>query len=131
MAQVATALPPHYPRSRHPQSRVGLHLDRLLARGHVERGPAATRVVLRVGDEELGAAAGAAVGAGLERVVVLTCESSLRALLAQHVVLLGSQLGAPLLLCFLDLWHHSTVCRKAPALRRARGQEVETVGLIQ
>src|SRR4029078_9573507 len=71
-----------------------------------ERRPTAARVVLRVGHEELGSAARALVRAGLEDVVVLTCERSLRALLAQYVVLLGRELGAPFLICFLDLCHH-------------------------
>src|SRR5207247_4070645 len=75
-------------------------------RRRVERRPAAARVVLRIGHEELGPASGAVIRAGLEGVVVLTCERSLRALLAEYAVLLRSELGAPFLICFLDLCHH-------------------------
>jgi hypothetical protein len=61
----------------------------LLARRRRERGPAAAGVELRVGDEQLGSAPGAPVGARLECVVVLASERALRALLPQNAVLLG------------------------------------------
>src|SRR4051812_49280301 len=117
MAQMASAVRAHDFRPDHPEGHVGLLVDRVLARRGVERRPAAARVVLRVGYEELGSAADAVVRAGLEDVVVLTCERTLRALLAEHVVLLGRELGAPFLICFLDLRHHliqRTATRKVP-----------------
>ena len=80
-------------------------LDGLAARGRVERWPAAAGVVLRLGLEQLGAAAGAAVDAVGEDVVVLAGECPLGALLAQHAVLLGGQLLPPLLLGLLNLGH--------------------------
>src|SRR3954452_23833516 len=89
----------------HAEGRVGLLVDRLRVGRRRERGPAAAGVVLRIGDEELCPAAGAPVGARLERVVVLAAERPLRALLAKDPVLLGRQLGLPLLWCFLDLGH--------------------------
>src|SRR5262249_56059607 len=75
--------------------------------GGRERGPGAARVVLGFRAEELGAASGAAVSAVVERVVVLAGERPLRALLSQHVVLLGRQLGAPLRVSLLNLRHHT------------------------
>src|SRR6266511_2367443 len=73
----------------HPVARVGLLLDRLLARRSKERRPAAPRVVLRGRAEELGPASGADVGPRLEDVVVLAGERPLRALLPEDPVLLG------------------------------------------
>src|SRR5947208_16040286 len=56
----------------HAVAPVALLLDRGLACGGEEGGPAAARVVLRVRLEEQRAAAGAMVGARVEDVVVLT-----------------------------------------------------------
>src|SRR5439155_25603785 len=81
----------------HEEAPVLLGLERVLARGRVERRPAAARVVLRLGAEELRAAARAAVDAVLEHVVVLVRERSFGALLAQDAVRLRRQLAPPLL----------------------------------
>src|SRR5205823_14760684 len=68
-----------------------------------------------------GPAAGAAVRARLEDVVVLAAERRLRTLLAQHLVLLGRQLLPPLLLGLLDLRHEPSVAgRGAPNGIRTR-----------
>src|SRR6185295_18671954 len=85
---------------------VGLRLDRLAARRLVEARPAAARLVLRVGDEELGAAARTAVDAVGLRVVEHARPGALGALLAEHVVLLGRQLATPLLVSLLNLLRH-------------------------
>src|SRR5215210_3828658 len=89
----------------HPVARVDLLVDGFRARRREERWPAAAGVVLRFGGEQLRAAAGAAVAARIEDVVVFARERALRALLAQHAVLLRRQLGPPLLLGFRDLRH--------------------------
>ena len=104
VAEVAAAGRAQHFRTHHPVGRVGLLVDRLLAGRRRESGPAATGVVLRVGLEQLGPAAGTAVRARLEHVVVLAAERRLGSLLAQHLVLLGRQLFAPRLLGLLDLW---------------------------
>src|SRR5205823_13134791 len=69
--------------------------------------------------EELGSAAGAAIDAGLEDVVVLAAERPLGSLLAEDVELLRRQLAPPLLLGLSHLrWHRvlsfdsSVQCRK-------------------
>src|SRR5205807_9811081 len=60
---LAAAASAHHFRAHHAEAGVGLLLDRLLARRRVEGRPAAARVVLRVGDEQLGSAARAVVRA--------------------------------------------------------------------
>src|ERR1700756_522819 len=102
---MAAAFRAHDLGPHHPVARVRLLLDRLAARRRRERRPAAARVVLRVRLEQLGPAARAAVRPGLEDVVVLAREWRLCSLAAEDVVLLGRQLGAPLRLGLLDLWH--------------------------
>src|SRR4051812_12574466 len=97
----------------HAEGRVGLLLDRLRVGRRRERGPAAAGVVLGVRLEELGAATGALVGARLEAVVVLTSERPLGSLLPQNAVLLGAQLGPPLLFGFLDLGHVEQSCKSS------------------
>src|SRR5689334_15649963 len=79
----------------HAVAQVAVLLDRLAER-LVEGGPAAARVVLGVGLEELRAAAGAQVDAGLEDLVVLAGERRLGALEPEHAVLLRRELCAPL-----------------------------------
>src|SRR4051812_48987721 len=96
MAEVAATGGAHDLGAHHPTARVGLLVDRLVARRGGERRPAAAGVVLGVGDEELGVAAGTVVGAGLEDMVVLARERRLGALLAQDPILLRVELGAPL-----------------------------------
>src|SRR5436853_5455178 len=109
MAEVAAATRAQHLGADHPVRRVDLLVHGVLAGRSGEGGPAAARVVLRVGVEQLRAAAGAAVGARLEGVVVLAAERRLRSLLAQDAVLLGRQLFAPLLLGLLDLRHGTRV----------------------
>src|SRR5437016_3728740 len=85
----------------HPVADVSLFLDRR----RIERGPTATRVVLRLRSEQLRSATRAPVGAGLEGEVVLPGERGLGSLFAQNPVLLRRQLATPLLLCFLNFRH--------------------------
>src|SRR5439155_1097464 len=72
VAQVAATVRAHDFGADHAVTRVRLLVDRVRVGRGVERRPAATRVVLRLGPEELRAAACAPVRAGLENVVVLT-----------------------------------------------------------
>src|SRR5262249_29138417 len=87
-----------------------------------EAGPAATRVVLHAGVEQLVAASGAAVGAGGLGVPVGAGEGPLGPLLAHDMVLLGGELRLPLGLGLLDLvliaFGHGGV---APLPGRSRG----------
>src|SRR5438128_2073069 len=107
--QVAAAVGAEHLCSHHPVARVGLLVHGLAGRGCGERGPAAAGVVLRLGVEQLGSAARAAVCPRLEDVVVLAAERRLRPLLAQDAVLLGRQFLAPFLLGLLDLRHEASV----------------------
>src|SRR5919204_55449 len=94
-------------RRNHPERRVRLLVDRLCARRRKEGRPSTAGVVLRLRAEKLCAAAGTAIGARLEDVVVFTRERRLRPLLTQDVELLRGQLGAPLSLGLLDFRHHT------------------------
>src|SRR2546430_1564982 len=107
--EVAAARRAQHLGAHHAVTCVGLLLHGLLARRRGERGPAAAGVVLCIRVEQLRAAAGAAVGARLEDMVVLPAERRLGALLAQDAVLLGRQLRAPLLLSLLDVCHAPSV----------------------
>src|SRR4051812_26917874 len=109
VSEVAAAFGAEHLGAHHPVRRVGLLVHGLLARRRRERGPAAAGVVLRVGFEELCAAAGAAVRAVFEGVVVLAAERRLRPLFAEDAVLSGRQLLAPFLLGLLDLRHGASV----------------------
>src|SRR4051794_22009909 len=113
--EVAPAARAQHLGAHHAVGRVGLLLHGIFARGRRKGRPAAPGVVLRIGFEQLCAAAGAPVRARLEYVVVLTAERRLGSLLAQDAVLLGRQLGAPLLLGLLDLRHDSSVVRPGGA----------------
>src|SRR6202011_2306748 len=105
VAEAAAAICADHLGTDHPETDIGLLVDRILVRGRVERGPAAAGVVLRLRAEELRPATGAAVGARLEGLVVFARERRFRALLAQDPILLGRQLCTPLLICFLKFWH--------------------------
>src|SRR3954467_2925986 len=89
MPEVAAARGAYHLCSRHPEGRIALLVDRVRVGRGVEGGPAAARVVLRLGLEEDGPAAGAAVRARLEGVVVLAGERRLSALLPEDAVFLG------------------------------------------
>src|SRR5581483_3422470 len=78
-------------------------LDGLSVGGLVEAGPARARVELGVGREQLGAAPRAAVDAVVMDIPQLAREGVLGTGLAQHAVLLGGQLLAPLLVGLADL----------------------------
>src|SRR5262245_64587698 len=113
MAQVTAAVGAHHLGAHHPVAPVCLLRDGIVVCGLVERRPAAARVVLGVAREQLLAATGAAIRAGLERVVVLTGERTLRPLLAQNAILLGRELRAPLCVALLHLRHRFTVAMLA------------------
>src|SRR4029077_4409547 len=103
VAQVATAATADDLGAPHEQAVVRPQLDRLGDRGLVEARPPGARVELRVGAEQLAAAAGAPVEAVGVIVDVLTGEGALGVSLAQHAVLHRGQLLAPLLVRLLDL----------------------------
>src|SRR5262245_13386648 len=85
---------------------VAVLLDPLLLQGAVEAGPAAARFELRPGLEQLLAAPGAPINPRRLRVPEPAGEGPLRPLLTQDVVLLGRQLGPPLVIGLLDLLGH-------------------------
>src|SRR5579872_1043610 len=70
-----------------------------------ETGPSRTRFKLGGAIEQLRAAAHAAVGAIFVVIPILARESRLGSLLSRHVVLLRSQLFAPLFFGFLYFFH--------------------------
>src|SRR5919198_4419541 len=113
----------------HEEAPVLLGLDRALARRLVEGRPAAAGVVLRLGAEELRAAAGAPVDARLEHVVVLAAERPLGSLLPEDAVLLRRQVAPPLRLRLPHLCRHecpffdsSLQSRKSPVRYAQRGR---------
>src|SRR6185503_8028926 len=81
-------------------------LDRLGDLRLREARPARAGVELHARVEELVAAAGAAVHAVVVLVPVLTGEGALGAALAEHLVLLGSELLAPLLVGLSNVCRH-------------------------
>src|SRR5438128_7557397 len=107
MPEMPAAIRAHDLRAHHSECRIALLVDRLLARRRGEGRPAAAGVVLGLGAEELGAAAGTAVGAGLEHVVVFARERRFRPLFAEDAVLLGAELRTPLRVGLLDFRHHT------------------------
>src|SRR4051812_49611721 len=107
MAEMSAAVRAHDLGADHPEGHVAVLVDRVPARRRVERRPAAAGVVFRLGLEELGAAAGAAVRAVLEDVVVLARERPLCSLLPQDAVLVRAELQAPFLLGLLNFRHHA------------------------
>src|ERR1022692_1448922 len=102
---------------------VGLGADRFGAGGRVKARPSATGVELGFGIEEQGAAARAAIAAGLLVVPVLAAEGRLGTFLAGDPVLLGRQHGFPFGVGFVDLiWHDcvSLVTGYAGEIERTR-----------
>ena len=88
VAEMAAAGGAHHLGAHHAVARVGLGDRRSRGRRLDEARPAGAGVELRVGAEELGAAAGAAVDAGVLRVDVLAGERALGALPPEDLVLL-------------------------------------------
>src|SRR5450432_1013435 len=89
VAQVAAAARARDLDAPHAVRAVGLGGDGVLGRRRREAGPAGARVVLRVGREQLGAAARAQVRRLVVRVPVRARERGLGALLPQHAKLVG------------------------------------------
>src|SRR5215210_9056069 len=96
VAQVRAAAGAQDLGARHAEAAILLQADGLGHRGLREARSARPGIELRVGREQLGAAGAAAVRPVLLRIGVRAGEGRLRALLAQHVVALGSELLAPL-----------------------------------
>jgi hypothetical protein len=103
VAEVATATFAQDLGAGHAETRILPELDVLRHRGLVEARPAGAGVELRPGGEQLRAAARASVGAVVLDVDVLAGERPLSRLTPQHLVLLGTQSLAPLLVGQLDL----------------------------
>src|SRR4051794_24077149 len=106
VAEVAPAAPADDLRADHPVREVARVLHRLGHRGLREARPARPRVELRARHEQLGATARAAIDAVVMAIPVLARERPLGARLAEHLVLLGRQLLAPLRVGLLDLSRH-------------------------
>src|SRR3954454_175105 len=106
VAQMGVAVPADDLGPPHEATVVGSQLDVLEIGGLGEARPAGARVELGVGGEQLGAAADAAVHARGLLVDIGAGEGALGAGLAGHLVLLGRELVAPLLLALLDLRRH-------------------------
>src|SRR6266550_2809399 len=102
VSQVPAAVRARHLGPGHEQRSVGRLLDRRVFRRLVEARPAAVRVELGVRLEKLGPAPRAQVHAWGAGLTVLARERALRPLLAQHVVLHGSQLCLPLGFALLD-----------------------------
>src|SRR3954452_9779688 len=105
VAQVAAAARADDLRADHAVRAVLAQLDRLGDSRLGEARPARAALELRVGAEQLGAAAGALEHAVVLGEGVLAGERRLGRLAAQHGVLLRRQLLAPLRVCLLDLLH--------------------------
>src|SRR5688572_13795473 len=88
----------------HTVGAVRFELDGLLIGRLPEARPTAAGLELRVGAEELGAAARAAVRPGLFAVVILAGESAFGAFLASDLVLLGSERGFPIGFGFFEFF---------------------------
>src|SRR5688500_17006031 len=89
----------------HPLAVVLMRLDAVGVHRVEEARPSRAGVELGAGVEQLLSACGAAIDAALLRVHILARERRLGSRLSQHVVLLGAQLGLPLLLALGDLLH--------------------------
>ena len=103
MPEVAAAAGAHDLGADHDVRAVLAGLDGLAEHGVGEARPAGARVELRVGAEQLVAAAGTAVDAVALLVDVLAGERGLGGRVAQDLVLVGVELCAPLLVGLLDL----------------------------
>ena len=103
MTEVSITARTDYLGSQHPQSVVGvlLHCGRII--GPHKTGPAGAGLVLVVGAEQRCSAADAAVRAGGLVVVVLATEWPLGSLAARDVILLLTELLAPLPIALVDL----------------------------
>src|SRR4051795_13369267 len=130
VAEVRAAAAAQHLRAGHPVGVVLARLDRLGDRRLGEARPAGAGVELRVRAEQLVAAGGAAVYPVFLRVGVLASERRLRAVPAQHLVLLRRELLAPLVFALLDLGFHlasfryrlrPTTSPKMPTKRSATG----------
>src|SRR4030095_8429935 len=118
--EMAAAGRAHHLRANHPVARVRLRHDAVERRGLEEARPAAARFELRVRPEQHGAATGAPVDAGRVLVPVGAGEGSLRALVPEDLVLLGSQALAPLLVREVQLGLEET--RVARAAQRTMSE---------
>src|SRR5579875_2196457 len=102
VAEMAAATATAHLGPDHPVAGVAVQRDVLGDRRLVEARPAATRLELRLRAEQLRAAASAVVAAVRLDVEILAAERRLGPVPPQHLVLLGGQPRAPLLVAQLD-----------------------------
>src|SRR5205823_14362447 len=112
VAEVALACRAEDLGAPHAVAGIGLGLHPVRRSGRGEAGPTTAGVELRLRVEELVAAPGAAEDAGLVVVPVLPREGPLRALFAQHMVLLARQRVAPRSVVLLRLFSHVMLPRR-------------------
>jgi hypothetical protein len=106
VAEVGVAAAALHLGTRHPVARVGFGLDRFLAGGSIETGPAGAGVIFRVGSKKRLAAANALVGAGRFGVRVLTSEGGLSSFLPGHIVLIRREFFLPVVFVLGDFLGH-------------------------
>src|SRR5271156_984591 len=104
MAKMGAAAAAHHFGPAHAVGVVRRRRNVALIEGSVEAGPAAARVILAIGFEQLIAATYAEVQALVMQVPVLAGEGALRAFFASDFELLGGQELAPLLVGLFDLF---------------------------
>ncbi len=112
---MAAALVAHDLDAVHSQTRILLVADHAVGRRAVERRPARARIVLVAGVEQQLAATLAAIFPGRVVGIVLTRKRGLGAFLAAHVIFLGAELVAPLVVVthdFLRLPRGTFPCRR-------------------
>src|SRR5579859_6090299 len=113
----ATARAAHFG-ADHAVAGVDMLVDQRLVGGRGEAGPAAAGIMFGATAEQLGAAAGADIFAGLLVVPVGAGEGALGARLAQHMILLGIEPLAPLVVAEVDFFHGAKD-GSAPASRQS------------
>ena len=109
MAEVRAAVTAHDFSAMHAVARIILRGDVLLVDGFVETGPAGTGIKFCIRIEQLVAACGTFVHAGLFALVVLACEGAFRAFQSANLILLGCQFLLPLFFRFFDFRFHEAI----------------------
>src|SRR5436190_1019748 len=107
MSKMGAAVVAHDLSAAHAMAAVDFLFDIFSYSGLVEAGPAAARLILRVRQEEFGAAAGTGVHAFGLRFVVFAGKWPLGAFHPANRVLLGCEFLFPIVFGFHDLLFHS------------------------
>jgi hypothetical protein len=109
MPQMRPALAAHDFNAVHAVAHVFFGLDGFLVDRFKKARPTGSRFVLSIRIEQLVAACGTFVDAGLFRFVVLAREGRLRAFHSAHLVLLGRKLLLPLFLGLFNFFFHAAI----------------------